>query len=58
MNNNIEKEVEFYKALRLVTKNKYIRFILYSSIVVWILFLLHLFTSYNFNLFLINLLGI
>ena len=28
MNDNMEKEVEFYKALRLVTSNNYVRVIL------------------------------
>ena len=36
MNDNIEKEVEFYKALRLVTSNNYVRVIL----VVLVLFFL------------------
>ena len=57
-NENIEKEVEFYKALRLVTKNKYVKFIVYASIVVWVLFLFHIFTSFNFNYFLIEFLGL
>ena len=36
MNDNMEKEVEFYKALRLVTSNNYVRVIL----VVLVLFFL------------------